>query len=88
MNCGPARAIVKSNIEESITRRMDGIDYEILGDEIQFVEIEVDPGEVAIDEAGSMMCVEAGINPDTVFGDGAAQKIDFFGKLLGPASGW
>jgi uncharacterized protein (TIGR00266 family) len=62
---------------------MDVIDYEIRGAEMQFVEIELDPGEAAIGEAGSMMFMDSGIDMDTVFGDGSAQQGGFFGKLLG-----
>jgi uncharacterized protein (TIGR00266 family) len=62
---------------------MDVIDYDIRGAEMQFVEIELDPGEAAIGEAGSMMFMDAGIGMDTVFGDGSAQTGGFFGKLMG-----
>ncbi|ACB35595.1 protein of unknown function DUF124 [Leptothrix cholodnii SP-6] len=62
---------------------MDVIDYEIKGSEMQFVEVELDPGEAAIGEAGSMMFMDAGIGMDTVFGDGRAQQGGLFGKLLG-----
>jgi uncharacterized protein (TIGR00266 family) len=62
---------------------MDVVDYEIKGAEMQFVEVELDPGEAAIGEAGSMMFMDAGITMDTVFGDGSAQQGGFFGKLLG-----
>ncbi|RYF13936.1 MAG: TIGR00266 family protein [Comamonadaceae bacterium] len=62
---------------------MDAIDYEIRGAEMQFVEVELDPGEAAIGEAGSMMFMEPGIAMDTVFGDGSAQQGGLFGKLLG-----
>ena len=62
---------------------MDVIDYQIFGSEMQFVEIELDPQEAAIGEAGSMMYMESGIAMDTVFGDGSAQQGGFFGKLLG-----
>src|SRR6478752_2104010 len=63
---------------------MDVIDYEIKGAEMQFVEVELDPGEAAIGEAGSMMFMEAGIQMDTVFGDASAsQSGGLFGKLLG-----
>lgn len=61
---------------------MDVIDYEIRGAEMQFVEVELDPGEAAIGEAGSMMFMDAGIGMDTVFGDGT-QQGGLFGKLLG-----
>ncbi len=62
---------------------MDVVDYEIKGSEMQFVEVELDPGEAAIGEAGSMMFMDAGIAMDTVFGDGSKQQGGFFGKLLG-----
>jgi len=62
---------------------MDVIDYEIRGAEMQFVEVELDPGEAAIGEAGSLMFMDAGISMDTVFGDGSAQEGGLFGKLLG-----
>lgn len=62
---------------------MDVVDYEIKGNEMQFVEVELDPGEAAIGEAGSMMFMDAGIDMDTVFGDGSAQQGGIFGKLLG-----
>jgi uncharacterized protein (TIGR00266 family) len=62
---------------------MDIVDYEIKGSEMQFVEVELDPGEAAIGEAGSMMFMDAGIGMDSVFGDGSAQQGGFFGKLLG-----
>ena len=63
---------------------MDVVDYEIRGAEMQFVEVELDPGEAAIGEAGSMMFMDAGIQMDTVFGDGSAsQGSGLFGKLLG-----
>ena len=61
---------------------MDVIDYDIRGAEMQFVEVELDPGEAAIGEAGSLMFMDAGIAMDTVFGDGAQQTGGFFGKLM------
>ncbi|HET9643195.1 MAG TPA: TIGR00266 family protein [Burkholderiaceae bacterium] len=62
---------------------MDVVDYEIKGSEMQFVEVELDPGEAAVGEAGSLMFMDAGIAMDTVFGDGAQSQGGFFGKLLG-----
>jgi len=62
---------------------MHEIDYYLHGDDMQFVEIELDPGEAAIGEAGSMMYMEEGIAMDTIFGDGSAQQGGFFGKLVG-----
>jgi uncharacterized protein (TIGR00266 family) len=64
---------------------MDVVDYEIKGAEMQFVEVELDPGEAAVGEAGSMMFMDAGISMDTVFGDGSQNSANsgLFGKLLG-----
>ena len=62
---------------------MDVIDYKIYGAEMQFVEIELDPAEAAIGEAGSMFYMEDDIDMDTIFGDGSAQQTGFFGKVLG-----
>jgi uncharacterized protein (TIGR00266 family) len=64
---------------------MDVVDYEIKGAEMQFVEVELDPGEAAVGEAGSMMFMDAGIAMDTVFGDGSGGGGGggLFGKLLG-----
>ncbi len=62
---------------------MDVVDFEIKGAEMQFVEVELDPGEAAVGEAGSMMYMDAGIDMDTVFGDGSGGGGGLFGKLLG-----
>jgi uncharacterized protein (TIGR00266 family) len=63
---------------------MDAVDFEIKGEEMQFVEIELDPGEAAVGEAGSMFFMDAGIGMDTVFGDGSGGGgAGLFGKLLG-----
>lgn len=63
----------------------DDIDFEIKGQEMQFVEIELDPGESAIAEAGAMMMKDHHITMDTVFGDGSNndQSGGLFDKLLG-----
>ena len=60
---------------------MDVVDFEIKGSEMQFVEVELDPGEAAVGEAGSLMYLDAGIEMDTVFGDGSANQGGLFGKL-------
>jgi uncharacterized protein (TIGR00266 family) len=60
----------------------DVIDYEIFGTEMQYVEVELDPGEAAIGEAGSMMYMQDNITLETIFGDGT-QQGGIFGKLLG-----
>jgi uncharacterized protein (TIGR00266 family) len=62
----------------------DDIDFEIKGQELQFVEIELDPGESAVAEAGAFIWKDASIGMTTVFGDGSAdQGGGFMGKLLG-----
>lgn len=58
------------------------IDYEIYGEEMQYVEIELDPQEVVVAEAGSFMMMESGIQMQTIFGDGTAEQTGFMGKLL------
>jgi uncharacterized protein (TIGR00266 family) len=62
---------------------MDVVDFEIFGDDMQYVEIELDPGEAAIGEAGAMMMMQDGVEMDTVFGDGSAQQSGLLGKLMG-----
>lgn len=61
----------------------DDIDYEIKGAEMQFVEIELDPGESAVAEAGAMMFKDQHITMNAVFGDGSGQEGGFMDKLLG-----
>jgi uncharacterized protein (TIGR00266 family) len=62
----------------------DDIDFEIKGQELQFLEIELDPGESAVAEAGAMVWKDASVGMTTVFGDGSGgQGAGFMGKLLG-----
>jgi uncharacterized protein (TIGR00266 family) len=62
----------------------DDIDFEIKGEDLQFVEIELDPGESAVAEAGAFVWKDATVQMTTVFGDGSAdQGGGFMGKLLG-----
>lgn len=60
------------------------IDYRIYGEEMQFVEIELDPYETVIAEAGSMMMIDEGIEVATIFGDGSHQEASqgLWGKVL------
>jgi uncharacterized protein (TIGR00266 family) len=74
---------VLTEVKEQAAMGMDVVDYEIKGAEMQYVEVELDPGEAAVGEAGSMMFMDAGIQMDTVFGDGSAQQGGLLGKLLG-----
>jgi len=59
------------------------IDYKLYGDDMQFVEIELDPQESVIAEAGGMMMMEDGIEMETIFGDGSGGNKGFFNKLVG-----
>jgi len=61
--------------------RSDDIDYQVFGDDMQFVEITLDPQEVVIAEAGSMMYMTEGVEMQTVFGD-PSRRGGFFDKLL------
>jgi len=59
------------------------IDYKIYGEELQFVEIELDPSETAIAESGAMMMMDDGIQMQTIFGDGSSQQpTGLLGKLM------
>jgi len=58
------------------------IDYRIIGSEMQCIEIELDPQEAVVAEAGSLMMMDSGIKMETIFGDGRGQQQGFFGKLL------
>src|SRR5919106_4827180 len=62
---------------------MHEVDYKIFGDDMQYVEIELDPNEAAIAEAGGMMYMDDGIEMETVFGDGSQQQGGFLGALVG-----
>ena len=66
-------------------RRAHEIDYRIEGEDLQFVEIELDPGESVVAEAGGLMYMSAGIQMETIFGDGSAasQGKGLMGALLG-----
>jgi uncharacterized protein (TIGR00266 family) len=62
----------------------DDIEFEIKGQELQFVEVELDPGESAIAEAGALVWKDASVGMTTVFGDGSGgSDSGFMGKLLG-----
>ncbi len=66
-------------------QRSDVIDYKIYGEDMQFVEIELDPGESTVAEAGSLMYKDSAISMETVFGDGSASSSSggFMDKLVG-----
>ncbi len=62
------------------------IDYKIIGDDIQFVEIELDPGETVIAEAGTMVYMEDGITFEVKMGDGSVPNQGIMDKLLSAGS--
>jgi uncharacterized protein (TIGR00266 family) len=63
---------------------MHEIDYQILGGDLQYVEVELDPEEAAVAEAGGMMYMDDGIQMETIFGDGSgAGRRGLMGALLG-----
>jgi uncharacterized protein (TIGR00266 family) len=62
---------------------MHEIDYQIHGDDMQFVEVELDPAEAVVAEAGGMMFMEDSIQMETIFGDGSQQSSGLMGALLG-----
>src|SRR6266403_5402307 len=62
---------------------MHEIDYKIHGDDMQYVEVELDPMEAAVAEAGGMMYMDDGIEMETIFGDGSQQTSGFMGSLMG-----
>jgi uncharacterized protein (TIGR00266 family) len=61
------------------------VDYQVFGDDLQFVEVELDPRETVIAEAGAMMYMEDGLGYETKMGDGSNPKEGFLGKLGGAA---
>jgi uncharacterized protein (TIGR00266 family) len=67
-----------------MNRTNDAIDYRIVGNDMPFVEVELDPGESAIAEAGALMYKDSAVQMDTVFGDGShsGQGGGFIDKLL------
>lgn len=62
--------------------RSHEIDYKIIGEDIQIVEIELDPNETVIAEAGAMLFMEDGIQFETKMGDGSQPETGFLGKLM------
>ena len=63
---------------------MHEIDYKVYGDDMQFVEVELDPQEAVVAEAGGMMYMEDGIEMETIFGDGSQQQGGgFLSSLMG-----
>ena len=66
-----------------MTPKMHEVDYKVMGDDLQYVEIILDPGEAVVAEAGAMMFLEEGIEMTTIFGDGSQPRGAFMDKLVG-----
>ncbi|WP_126969672.1 TIGR00266 family protein [Gynurincola endophyticus] len=62
--------------------RVHDIDYKIYGEEMQYVEIELDPQETAVAESGAFMLMDENIQMETIFGDGSNQQKGILGKLM------
>ena len=84
---GPSRTefTPRFNERKSDMNAMHEVDYKIFGEDLQFVEVELDPQEAVVAEAGAMMYMEDGVEMETIFGDGSAQQQagDLMGALLG-----
>jgi uncharacterized protein (TIGR00266 family) len=80
-----ARPPIPSTHQAPSVPRAHEIDYKIEGEDLQFVEVELDPGESVVAEAGALMYMTAGIQMETIFGDGSAQSQGkgLMGALLG-----
>jgi len=78
----PAHSILPPSLRTSIA---DEVDYKVFGAEMQFVEVELDPGESVIAEAGAMMYKDSSVEMDTIFGDGSAASSQggFLDRLVG-----
>src|SRR5207247_2099090 len=80
---GKAEGPSPSRVECDLTMAHE-VDYKIHGDDMQFVEVELDPGESAVAEAGAMMYMTSAIGMETIFGDGSSQRGGgVMGALLG-----
>jgi uncharacterized protein (TIGR00266 family) len=79
-----APAVSAAAAPPPIGRRAHEIAYRIVGEDLQFVEVELDPGEAAVAEAGGLMYMTQGIQMDTIFGDGSQQQQSgIMGALMG-----
>ena len=63
--------------------QMHEVDYELFGDAMQYVELELDPGEAALAEAGGLMYMDDGVGMETIFGDGSRPSSGFLDALVG-----
>ena len=85
-NCGAKQDGASITTETNVPLMpADEIDYQLFGDDMQLVEIELDPGESVLAEAGAMTYIEQDIKMETIFGDGSGKDEDkgLMGKLVG-----
>jgi uncharacterized protein (TIGR00266 family) len=75
-------ATAQHNISKEAEVKAHEVDYQVYGDDLQFVEIELDPGETVIAEAGMMVYMEDGIGYDTKMGDGSKPKASFLDAVV------
>ena len=73
---------ISVNQNQNIKMNAHEIDYHIYGEEMQYVEIELDPQEAVVAEAGSFMMMDTDIKMDTIFGDGSNQDTSVLGKIF------
>jgi uncharacterized protein (TIGR00266 family) len=62
---------------------MHEIEYRIFGDDMQYVEVELDPNEATVAEAGGMMYMDDGVEMETIFGDGSEKQSGFLAAMMG-----
>lgn len=79
----PRQIQTAKNAQEVGTMNNHEIDYKLYGDDMQYVEVELDPNETVVAEAGSLMMMDDFIKMETIFGDGSTNSSGgFMGKLL------
>jgi uncharacterized protein (TIGR00266 family) len=74
--------MVQEKTERMVNRDCHEVDYQVLGDDMQIVEVELDPGETVVAEAGAMNYMEDGIGFEAKMGDGSNADEGIMGKLL------
>lgn len=78
----PSSAAINASSGFGSSGVTDGLDYKIVGAETQFLEVELDPGESVIAEAGAMMYKQPSVSMETVFGDGSGSGGGFLSSLM------
>lgn len=81
LTAAPGGAVVAGMPPVPTGRKSHEIDYKLIGEEMQIIEVELDPGETVIAEAGSMNYMDQGIKFETKMGDGSNPKSGFWDKM-------